>query len=92
MGLDIYELVLEVEEEFGVKIPNADMQRIESVGDLFDVTVKNLREQQPERFASSPRCEDEVWERLKALLVDQLALNPEQVVKPARFFDELGFA
>jgi acyl carrier protein len=33
MGLDLYEVVLDV-EEFGVAIPDAEMQQVESVGDL----------------------------------------------------------
>jgi acyl carrier protein len=90
MGLDLYELVLEVEEEFGVRIPDADMQQVESVGDLFAATVKNVVEQHPERFAGDLGYEHEVWERLKALLVYQLGVKPEQIVPSARFFYELG--
>src|SRR3954471_12856143 len=34
-GVEIYWVVLEVEEEFGIKIPNADWVEIETIDDLF---------------------------------------------------------
>ena len=91
MGLDIYEVVLEVQEEFGVEIPDEEMQQIESVGDLYNVTINSLHAQRPDRLGYDPGSDEDVWERLKALLVHQLGVRPDEVVKSARFFHELGF-
>lgn len=35
MGIDTVELIMDVEESFGIKIPDDDAQRIVTVGDLF---------------------------------------------------------
>lgn len=42
MGLDTLELVLEVEEAFGVQIPDERAATIVTVGDLHDVLVEHL--------------------------------------------------
>ena len=46
MGLDTVELVMDVEESFGVKIPDDDAQQIITVGDLFEF-VKSQTELAP---------------------------------------------
>lgn len=35
MGLDIVEMVMEVEAVFGIEIPDADAERLRTVGDLY---------------------------------------------------------
>jgi hypothetical protein len=92
MSLDMMEVVLEVEEEFGIKIPDSDIPMTDaiSIGDLYDITLKRVREQSKSN-SQAGNLEDEVWERLKALLIDQLDLKPEQIVKSNRFYHELGF-
>lgn len=89
MSLDFYEVVLEVEEEFGIKLPDSRWSAVVSVGDLADATLEALRQQQPRRFTDSAYPE-RVWGQLKALLVTQLGLAPEQIVPSARFYDDLG--
>lgn len=91
MGLDLYEVFLEVEEEFDIRIPEKKTQPVQSVGDFFDITIQFLREQYPERFAVDSQYSEKVWQRLKDLLVRELGVKPEQVEKSARFFYELGF-
>jgi hypothetical protein len=58
---------------------------------LYGLTLQALRKQHLERAPADLAFENGVWERLKALLVRQLGLRPEQVVPSARFFHELGF-
>jgi len=60
-----------------------------SIGDLYEITLKRVREQT--KSSSGGNLEDEVWERLKALLIYQLDLKPEQIVTSNRFYHELGF-
>ena len=85
-GVEIYWIVLEVEEAFGIKIPEAAWTEIHTVGDLLNVTLDSLRAQRPS-FANDIFSESEVWERLKTLLISQLGLKPEQVAKSAGFYD-----
>ena len=39
-SLDIVELVMELEEEFGVAIPDEEAERIKTVGDAIDYLAK----------------------------------------------------
>ena len=42
MGLDIVELVMEVEDSFDVKISNDQAQEVETVGDLFEIVKSQI--------------------------------------------------
>ena len=42
MGIDIVELVIEVEEAFDVKIPNDDYAELRTAGDLHDYIVTRM--------------------------------------------------
>ena len=35
-SLDLFELVMSMEEEFGVEIPSEDLEKIATVGDVID--------------------------------------------------------
>ena len=35
-SLDLFELVMSLEEEFGVEIPSEDLEKIETVGDVIE--------------------------------------------------------
>jgi acyl carrier protein len=43
MGLDTVELVMEVEDEFGLSIPDADAEQIQTVGQLYAYVCHRLR-------------------------------------------------
>lgn len=45
MGLDIVELVMEVEEEFDVRIPDREAERLMTVGDLYRWLLRQLGRQ-----------------------------------------------
>lgn len=40
-SLDLVELIMSMEDEFGVKIPDEDAEKILSVGDAVNYVVKN---------------------------------------------------
>src|SRR3954471_17658361 len=70
-GLEIYYVVREVEGEFAIKISGWD--RIETVDDLYRAALVSLREKD-----AIVVDEEDIWSRLKALLVQQLAFEPEK--------------
>jgi acyl carrier protein len=41
-SLDLYELVMELEDSYGVKVSNEDTARITTVGDAVDFVVERL--------------------------------------------------
>ena len=87
MGLDSVELVMAFEEEFEVEIPDDEAERIITVGDARDCIVGKLRARAEDPDAVDP---EEVWSRIKAIVVDLIAVRPEQVTPDAAFIDDLG--
>jgi acyl carrier protein len=41
-SLDLVELVMALEEEFGIEVPEEDLEGIETVGQAFDLVVGKL--------------------------------------------------
>jgi acyl carrier protein len=41
-SLDLVELIMGLEEEFGVEVPEADLEGVETVGQAFDLVVGKL--------------------------------------------------
>lgn len=85
MGLDSVELLMAVEEEFGIDIPNAEAEGIITAEDLLQVILRH----------SFPRLgvnEDEVWERLRRVIIDDTATEPAKVVRSARIIQDFGLS
>jgi acyl carrier protein len=41
-SLDVVELVMELEEEFGIEVPEEELQDVKTVGQAFDIIVSKL--------------------------------------------------
>ena len=85
MGLDTVELVMAVEEEFRLDIPDAAAEKMFTVGDLHSFLVKELR-----RLERPEVDEQRIFERLRELICAQLGVKPSAVVPSARFVKDLG--
>ena len=83
MGLDTVELVMAIEDEFSIEIPNDDAARLSVIGDLFDYVVRVLRQR-----GESPD-ESQTWERFRAVVVRQLGVQPDEVVRSADIVKDL---
>lgn len=79
MGLDGVELVMAVEEEFNLEIPEAAAAHLFCVGHMYNYVIQTLqsRGEVPDKEA--------VWSRLRDVIVYQLGVRPEQVVMTAEF-------
>jgi acyl carrier protein len=84
MGLDSVELVIRVEKEFAIEIPDADAPALTTVGHLHAYVVEALRHQG--RIESA----DSVYDQLRDIICHQLGVKEAEVVPSARFVDDLG--
>jgi len=85
MGLDTVELIMKVEEQFGIEIPNPEAAKLETVGLLHGYIVEELS-----RLGRFNGDRDGVYAQLRDLICDQLGVEPEEVMPSARFVDDLG--
>ena len=81
MGLELVELLMAVETEFGVTIPEAEAEKLARVGALHDFIVKSLRQ----RSDQTPVVEAEVWSQLVRLIVAHLGTEPARIHRDAYF-------
>ena len=83
MGLDTVELVMAIEEEFGIEILSADAPKLAVLGDMHGYIVGALRQR-----GDTPD-EAHVWERLSAVVVKQLGVRPADVTRRAHIVYDL---
>ncbi len=88
MGLDSVELVMAIEEEFQIEIPDDIAVKLDTVGKLYEYVLENYHVVHFE--IQGQVYEVEVWERVKRVIIYQLGVKPEQVKKEANFVYDLG--
>jgi hypothetical protein len=103
MALDIVELVMQAEETFDVKLEDWKLERMQTVGDLFELICEQLqlpwgpdvprpvgRTLIPHLGTSKEGWDREaVWTKLVQIVTDQLAVRPDEVKYFARFSEDL---
>jgi acyl carrier protein len=85
MGLDSVELVMAVEEHFGISIPDDDASTLVTVGKLYNWVVSELH--RLKRPGVDPTV---VFNELRQLICDQLGVSADRVVSGARFVQDLN--
>jgi acyl carrier protein len=88
MGLDLVELVIELETIFDIRIPNEDAKTLETVGLLYDYVARRVA---PTAImpAGGPYT-GELWERFLDVVEKETGLRREKLKPDARFVYDLG--
>lgn len=85
MGLDQVELIMEIEEHFGIDIPNEVAGVIYTVGDLTDWVQGAVRADQPGSSWTAAQVESDV----KTIVAEELGANRESLHRGTRFIEDL---
>jgi acyl carrier protein len=85
MGLDTVEMVMSVEETFGIRIPNEVAATIVTVGQLHEHVVAELN-----RCNAVEADRERVFEQLRDIICEQLGVDPALVRPEARIVEDLG--
>lgn len=84
MGLSIIELILAVEEEFTIEIPNSEAEKMKRVGDMHAFVVKTLRQSEAATVDA-----EQIWARLREMVAQTLDVRPEDVTPSTHFIRDL---
>jgi acyl carrier protein len=100
MGLDVVELVMRCEDVFAIELRDEDMERVQTVGDLYVAACQelNLTPLPTDSNSASwsrtlgtslnlhPRTTaEDVWAALREVIADQLRVDVKDVVPSAHF-------
>ncbi len=88
MGLESVELVMAIEEEFDISIPDEEAGNLDTVGKLYQYILDILYLKQS--GSSGEVDESDVWERTREVIVSQLGVDLEEVTEDASFVADLG--
>lgn len=83
MGLDGVEMVMAIEREYRIELPDADLAKVATIGELEALV------------ASVVGVEDSIArgrlrERLLDIIVEETAVQRERLVPEARIYQDLG--
>ena len=81
MGLDTVEIVMRIEEELSIELPDLELGSVRTVGDLYQVVLSKTR--------TKGLTDNTVWERIVFILSDQMQIDPGKIVAKARISDDL---
>jgi len=84
MGLDTIELVMQIEEEFSIEIPDDVASEILTIGELAQYLEKRTV------GAPSEIKYDQACERIFEILIHDFKVNPKIVTANSRFVKDLG--
>jgi hypothetical protein len=80
MGLDGVELVLAVEREFNLRIPDEAVVQMEKAGDIQNWLFRYFQSgPQASTFTDGARSDEEIWIRLRRLVAEHFGVPVEVV-------------
>lgn len=100
MGLDLVEIMMDIEERFGVRLPDDGVGRCRTVADLAGLTTTMLERQKAAHPPTSPvqplpevlseRIDPEVLEVVRGIVARAVPAPVERVLAEARLREDLG--
>ena len=84
MGLDTIEMVMQIEEEFSIEVPDVVASELITVGD-FAQYLEESTKGMPTDTNYNQACN-----RIIEILVDDYRVNPKGITAKSRFVKDLG--
>ena len=85
MGLDSVEFVLQVEEEFDIRIEDGDSETFLIVRDIVEYILKKKYPQQEDEFRN------EVFNKIKTMIHNFVGIEEEKIKLESNFIYDLDF-
>lgn len=89
MGLDDVELVMTLEDFFGIKIPDADASKVTTVHELQSLCARLVREQRGHAFLGDDQ-EATVHEEVRVIISEQMRIPVERITPDSHLARDLG--
>ena len=97
MGLDTVELVMEIEHEFEIDLPDAEAEKIRTVGMLAEFVWERVRDQIPSApFPPAPihapraASYEAVLEKVRRIVSNQFGARLDDIQPHTRFVEDLN--
>lgn len=92
MGLEMVELVVDCEAEFGISIPDAAAAGVRTVGQFSDLVVALVRSGGKPELRQRPDLEQYAWDRVRHFCVRPVSQDDFAfVTRSTRFVEDLGY-
>ena len=88
MGLGVVEMVMALEEEFDLDMPDEELRPLRTVGDIFLYLEHRLAT--AGRIAATGRCEGDLWTRYLDIVESETGVPRERLRPEAEFYRDLG--
>jgi hypothetical protein len=88
MGLDLVEMVMEVEKEFELDIPEDDLRPMRAVGDFYLYVERRLAE--AGRVTATGQFEGRLWSRYLDIVERETGVPRGRLRPEAEFYRDLG--
>jgi len=80
MGLDIVEMVMATEEEFSIELPDEELEKIRTVGELYELVLLKLGDRVQEFEIPDDECQSAIaFYELRKIAVDKGGVKREDV-------------
>jgi hypothetical protein len=88
MGLDILEMVMALEREFQVRLPDEELRSIRTLGEVYECILRHLP---PDQVPSSGNAyEGALWERYLDVVERDTGVDRRRLRPTATFVWDLG--